>query len=276
MIKITTQEYTELSSFVKVNYGMDLSSRKNFIEMRLQKLMEKYNYNNFTDYFNYICSDLTGVLVSEFINTVTVNYTLFYREAYHFDFLKNTVLPDLFQKEQSKKDLKIWSAGCSTGEEPYTIAMVLADFFSIYRSQWDTKILATDISTVALKKAIEGIYPYVSTEGLNPNWFKYYFIINPEEREHIHISPEIKKEVIFRKHNLVGENFNFKSKFHFIFCRNVMIYFDEPTKTRLLNRMYDSLEDGGFLFIGMSETIEKDTTKFKHINSSIYRKEVNA
>lgn len=273
MIKITQQEYSELTSFVKINYGIDLSSRKSFVEMRIRKLVEKYKFDNFKDYFIYMCNDATGVLMSEFISEITINYTLFYREAYHFDFLKSTVLPELFQKEQEKKDLRIWSAGCSTGEEPYTIAMVLSDFFNIYKSQWDTQILATDISTVALKKAMESVYTVSGTDSLNPSWLKHYFIFNPDEKDNIYISPEIKKQVIFRKHNLVGDFFRFKGKFHFIFCRNVMIYFDENTKRILLNRMYDNLEDGGYLFIGMSETIEKNTTKFKHVTSSIYRKE---
>ena len=273
MIRLTQDELIELIAFVKVNYGIDLSGRKTFVEMRLQKLMQESRFDNFSDYFAYVCSDTTGMIVSNFISNLTISYTLFYRESLHFEFLVDQVLPELIKKERKNKDLRIWSAGCATGEEAYTIAMVLADFLDKEKPFWDTKVLATDISAVALGKAVAGTYPIESIQELNPHWIKDYFVPDPEDNAMMRVAPTIKDEVIFRRLNLVAKPFPFKSKFHFIFCRNVMIYFDDTTKNKLLNWFYDVLEDGGYLFIGMSETIEKNATKFKYIKPSIYRKE---
>jgi len=272
MIEITDLEFENLISFVKVNYGINLEARKTFVELRLQKLMEQNNYDNFTGYFDFVCNDLTGIAISNFISSLTVNYTLFYRESYHFDYLNKEVLPYLYKKEQETKDLRIWSAGCSTGEEPYTIAMIVSDFLGTNKSSWDMKILATDISAFALKKANTAAYATGSIECLNPSWIKNYFETDPNDCENVLIAPNIKSEVIFRKLNLVGDSFNFKKKFHFIFCRNVMIYFDQEVKNRLINKFYDTLDDGGYLFIGMSETIEKNISDFNYVMPSVYRK----
>lgn len=274
MIDLTNAEFESLTSFVKINYGMDLAKRKTFVQLRLQKLMAENNFTNFTDYFSFACSDITGVAISNLISSLTINYTLFYREAYHFDYLIQEVLPYFYKKEQLTKDFRIWSAGCATGEEPYTLAMILSDFLGIQKSQWDMKILATDISTFALKKAVLGTYPIDSVECLDPSWIKNYFVKDENDPEIVHISPRIKDEVIFRKLNLVGDSFNFRHKFHFIFCRNVMIYFDEPTRNNLIRKFYDILDDGGYLFVGMSETIDKDASKFKYVMPSVYRKEL--
>jgi Methylase of chemotaxis methyl-accepting proteins len=270
---ITDEEFDSLLSFVKVNYGIDLSTRRTFVEIRMQKLLRIRDFTDFTTYFNFICSDMTGVALSEFISNLTINYTLFLREPYHFEYMKSTVLPYFYEKEQLKKDLRIWSAGCSTGEEPYTLAMMISDYLGAYKPLWDTKILATDISETVLKKAISGSYYVESVEKLPPNWLRSYFRTDPDDPEIIYVSDQIKKEVIFRKHNLVSDMFTFKQKFHVIYCRNVMIYFDEITKKKLIKKFYDNLVDGGYLFIGMSETIDKDEFGFKYIKTSVYRKE---
>lgn len=274
MITITNEEFDILTSFVKINYGIDLSARKTFVEIRLQKLMSAHKYSNFTDYYNFICNDMTGIAISEFISNLTVNYTLFLRESFHFDYFKDIILPYLCQTEQTTKDLRIWSAGCSTGEEPYTIAMMIADYLGATKTLWDTTILATDISETALKKAIAASYHIESVEKLPHEWIQSYFKFDCDDPETIHISDFIKNEVIFRKHNLVSDSFSFKQKFHVIYCRNVMIYFDEQTKNNLIKKFYDHLVDGGYLFIGISETIDRNISKFKYIQPSVYRKEL--
>ena len=273
MINLSEQEFAGLVDFVKVNYGINLSSRKTFVELRMQKLMQQNNFDNFTEYFNFVCSDITGVAISNFISSLTINYTLFYRESFHFDFLNKEVLPYLCEKERFTKDLRVWSAGCSTGEEPYTIAMIIADYLGFDRPNWDMKILATDISSFALKKGLNATYPVGSIECLNSSWVKNYFCSDPNDTENVVIAPTLKDEVVFRKLNLIGDSFNFKKKFHFIFCRNVMIYFDANVKARLVDKFYNILDDGGYLFIGMSETLDKSECKFKYIMPSVYRKE---
>lgn len=273
MFEITDQEFHEFTSFVKVNYGLDLATKRAFVAMRLQRLIAENGFHSFSEYFRHVCGDITGHAVTNLINSMTVNYTLFYRESYHFEYLATEVLPELFIREQYTKDFRIWSAGCSTGEEPYTLAIILSDFLGPMKSQWDMQILATDISTYALKKAIVGSYPAASIEGLNPDWVRRYFVPDPDDKDSVLISPSIKNEVIFRKHNMVKDPFAFKQKFHMIFCRNVMIYFDEATKANVVNRFADSLADGGYLFIGMSETIDSHAAGLKYVIPSVYRKE---
>ena len=270
---LTNEEFINLTDFVKVNYGIDLKNKKSFVEIRTHRLIEEHGAKNFTDYFNDICMDVTGLQITAFINALTVNHTLFNRESGHFEYMTKTILPYLYEKNGSRKDIRIWSAGCSTGEEPYTLAMTIADFLSMRSAGWDTKILATDISTFALQKAAEGCYPYVNIENLPPHWINRYFIKDINDVDTIHIHPSIKNEVIFRKLNLIGEQTKFKKNFDVIFCRNVMIYFDEPTKNALINKYYDSLNDGGYLFIGMTENIDKGASNFNYIMPSVYRKD---
>lgn len=272
MIELTDSEFNDLVSFVKVNFGLDLANKKTFAQMRLQKLIDESSYDNFKDYFNYVCTDISGIAVANFVSSLTVNYTLFFRESYHFEYFASDILPALYLKEQASRDLRIWSAGCSTGEEPYTLAILISDFLGINRPFWDMQILATDISTFALKKALVGSYPASSMGNLSEDWKKKYFAPDINDPDNLLISEDIKNQVIFRKHNMVKDPFNFKQKFHVIFCRNVMIYFDEPTKYQVVKRFYDCLADGGYLFIGLSETLDASLTDFEYVLPSVYQK----
>ncbi len=272
MITLTQDDIKDLIAFVKLNYGIDLNGKKTFVEIRLQKQMLALGFAQYPPFFAHICADSTGEKLADLISSLTVNYTLFNREAEHFRFLSEVLLPEL-SKKLPDRSLRAWSAGCATGEEPYTMAMVLSDYFGLEKPLWDTKILATDISTVALKKAQEAAYLVESIENLKPSWIRYYFTRDSKDKTIMRIAPFLRKEVVFRKHNLVGPPYQFRQKFHFIFCRNVMIYFDESTKLLLLNRLYQVLEDGGYLFIGFSETLPKRGPPFKYISASIYQKE---
>ena len=172
-------------------------------------------------------------------------------------------------KEAAKKDVRIWSAASSTGEEPYTIAMVLKDFFGMDHSGWDTRVLATDLSTKVLQQAQRGKYLKEQIDPLPENWKRRYFKrLNGLEYQ---AAPELKKEVIFRQFNLMNP-FPFRKKFHVVFMRNVMIYFDDATKQELLRKVYDYLEPGGYLFVGTTESIDRKGNNFQYIEPSIYRK----
>lgn len=274
MIKITDRDIDSVISFIAENYGMELSHKRTFVEIRVQKYMMQHGFDHYPDCFAYLCADRTGKEMSEFVSALLVNYTSFYREPMHFDFLISTVLPQLSKQLQKEKVIYSWSAACSTGEEPYTLAMIMQDYFNIQKYQWDTQILATDISEYALGKAKEAVYQAESAAGLPANWLNSYFDKDINDSANIKIAPQIRSDVIFRKHNLVGTDFTFKHKFHFIFCRNVMIYFSEDTKRRLLAHLYDVLEDGGYLFVGSSERIAQPTP-FVYVKPSIYRKVVN-
>ncbi|MDE6517477.1 MAG: protein-glutamate O-methyltransferase CheR, partial [Acetatifactor sp.] len=208
-------------------------------------------------------------LEKELVNLQTTNHTYFRREFEHFEFFKSVVLPQLKQREQNTKDLRIWCGAASTGEEPYMIAMTLKDFFGLDASAWDTKVLATDISTKVLQQAIAGIYTEEKLKDIPDQWKRHFFKKTLEGN--FQVKEELKREVIFRQFNLMSP-FPFKRRMHTIFLRNVMIYFDENTKNELLRKVYDFLEPGGYLFIGMTETLDRTQVPFEMVRPSIFRR----
>ena len=271
LITITDEEFEKLAQFIKSNYGINLKEEKKSLVMgRLRKVLHQKNMSSFSEYLDYVLSDKTGEAVSDMVNRITTNHTYFMRESKHFEFFKEEVLPYL-KKKVSDKDLRIWSAGCSTGEEPYTLAMIIDEFFGKEKLFWNTQILATDISSKVLDVAKKGVYNNDSIAKMpSEKRLKYFKKISDEKSE---VVDQIKKEVIFARLNLMNETFPFKKKFHTIFCRNVMIYFDSKTKMDLVNRFYEITEPGGYLFIGHSESLIRSQTKYKYIMPAVYRKE---
>ena len=271
MTNITEKEFRLLVDYVKQSYGINLTEKKTLVVGRLQNILIQKNMKNFTEYFDYISSDASGDSVVELINKLTTNHTYFLREAEHFNFFNTKVLPELVKRQYRTKDMRIWSAGCSTGEEPYTLAMLMSEYFGLEKGYWDTKLLATDISSKVINAATSGIYLNEQLASLPEQWQRNYF--KKIDQEKSAIVDKIKNEVIFRIFNLMNDVFPFKKKFHVIFCRNVMIYFDAKTKRELVSKFYDNTEDGGYLFIGHSESIGRDETKYKYIMPAVYRKE---
>ncbi|MBN2258962.1 MAG: chemotaxis protein CheR [Clostridiales bacterium] len=268
---IKKDEFLMFANFIRSNFGINLTEKKTtFIISRLGTTIEKHGFTNFLDYFKFITNDKSGEAIIEFLNKITTNHTYFYREEKHFEFFESDVLPYILEKEKNVRDMRIWSAGCSSGEEPYTLLMLLNELMNSDKGYWDTKILATDLSNYVLLKGKSGIYPLDSLKYLPPVWAKKYF--KPLDESNMVIDKKIKADVLFRRFNLM-EPFPFKSKFHLILCRNVMIYFNEETKNELINKFYDYLEPGGYLFIGHSETIDRSNSRFKYIRPAIYRKE---
>lgn len=271
MIEITQKEFKQLADYIKANYGIRLKEEKQtLVTGRLHNVLIENNFSSFADYYDYVISDRTGNAVNTMINKITTNHTFFMREVDHFYYFRDIVLPYL-KKTEKDKDLRIWSAGCSTGEEPYTLAMIIDEFLGKERLWWDTKILATDISSKVLDTAVRGIYSNediaVIPSGWRNNYFKRY------DNKNSILVDKIRNEVIYRKFNLMDAIFPFKRKFHVIFCRNVMIYFDSKTKMELVNKFYDMMEYGGYLFIGHSESLNREETRYKYIKPSVYRKE---
>lgn len=271
MVDIKENEFIKLAGFVKSHYGVNLFDKKLLIQGRLQTILTQRNLNNFSEYYNYLIADKTGKVAEELLNKVTTNYTFFMRESQHFEFFKNTVLPYLVNNNKAKDNMRVWSAGCSSGEEAYTLAMIISDYLGMNKRNWDTKILATDISASVLNIANEGIYENTEVKNMPDAWRKLYFKKYDENRSQVIDS--LKTEVIFRRFNLMNEEFPFKKKFHVIFCRNVMIYFDNKTKEKLINKFYDWTETGGYLFIGHSESISFSNNGYKYVMPSVYRKE---
>lgn len=266
---ITDHEFNRIVSYIKNNFGIDLSQKRVLIAGRLENYILRNGYSGYDEYMQKVESDPSGQEAKNLVNLLTTNHTYFMRESTHFDYFKKVVLPQLKQSEAVTRDLRIWSAASSTGEEPYTLAMILMEFFGIAHSQWDTKVLATDISTQVLEHAVRGVYLKENIDPLPPKWKQRYFKkINEEEYR---VKDELRKEVIFRQFNLM-DPLPFRKKFHVVFLRNVMIYFEDDTKYELVQKIYDYMEPGGYLFIGTTEGLNKNATKFQYVQPSVYRK----
>ena len=269
-VEITDKEFQQIVDFIKRHYGVNLEKKRTLIVGRMSNMLVKKGYSGYSEYMDKVLKNPFGEEATELVNTLTTNHTFFLREAQHFDFLRQVVLPELKVKEAKSRDLGIWSAAASSGEEAYTIAMVIRDFFGMDAKNWDTTILATDVSRKALAKAEMAVFEEEQIAGLPATWEKQYF--TKREDGKFSLKKDIKDQVLFRYFNLM-EDFPFKKKFHIVFLRNVMIYFDHETKVRLLNKMYDAMAPGGYLFIGTTETIDRSQSKFQYIQPSVYRKQ---
>jgi len=247
-----------------------MSRKKEIVQGRMENYLQLHGYHDFTEYMNAVELDVTGKLERDLVNMLTTNHTFFMRESEHFDFLRQQVLPYLKAKESARRDLCVWCGAASSGEEPYALAMLLREFFALDNPPWDTKVLATDISMKALEQAKNGIYTSEQILPIPENWRRQYFrpIGNGDTYK---VTEELKREVIFRKFNLM-DTFPFKRKMHIVFLRNVMIYFDKETKKELLQKVYDVLEPGGYLFVGRTETIDRSEIPFQMVQPSIFRK----
>lgn len=267
---MTEAEFLRIYRFIKGRYGIDMERKKEIVQGRLENYLRIHGFQDYSEYMNAVEMDFTGKMERELVNILTTNHTFFMREFEHFDYLRQVVLPELKKKEDRKKDLCIWCGASSTGQEPYMLAMLMKDYFGLEHGMWDTKVLATDISTEVLEQAIAGKYTREQIACLPEHW-KRRFLRSANGGEQYEMTAEIKNEVIFRQFNLM-DVFPFKRKMHIVFLRNVMIYFDKETKDKLIQKVYDVMEPGGYLFIGRTETLDRSRTPFQLIQPSIFRK----
>lgn len=267
---MTDQEFSRICRLAKVKYGIELENKREIVNGRLENMIRREGWQSYSEYMNALETDKSGRMEKEFVNLLTTNHTFFMREFEHFEFIKKEVLPWLERTEARNKDLRIWCAASSTGEEPYTMAMLLKEYFGLEHANWDTKVLATDLSTEVLQTAVKGIYKGEQIQELPEQW-KRRFFRQTADKEFYEVTQELKNEVIFRQFNLM-DDFPFRRKMHIILLRNVMIYFDKETKQRLLEKVYDLLEPGGYLFVGKTETIERRSLAFDMVKPSIFRK----
>ncbi|MBP5183571.1 MAG: protein-glutamate O-methyltransferase CheR [Lachnospiraceae bacterium] len=268
-MNFSENEFQQIVSFIKQNYGVNLADKKTLVEGRLSSVLARSGYRTCSEFLRQAFRDPQGEEVTTLVNSLTTNHTFFLREPEHFHFLKDVALPELAEKNKLFKDLGIWSAAASSGEEAFTIAMTIRDFFGPDAEKWDTTILATDISKKALSIAAKGEYDAERVSTLPATWISAYF--KSIQGDRFRVCDELRRQVLFRHFNLM-EEFRFKRKFHIIFLRNVMIYFDEPTKDELLRKVSDVLEPGGYLFIGTTEVMGRDRHGLTCVQPSIYRK----
>ncbi|MDD2698416.1 MAG: protein-glutamate O-methyltransferase CheR [Arcobacteraceae bacterium] len=276
--EITETEFDKISKFVYDQVGIHLALHKiNLVRGRLSKRLRHFGFNSFTEYYEYLLDDDTGEELLMLTNEISTNVTSFFREPSQWEYLEKE-LKRVELNDKTKK-IRVWSAACSSGQEPYTIAMFLLNNLKS-PSSWDIKILATDISEEILLKAASGIYSSEEVKGLPKNMIaKYFDRVKIPHKEGIDFEYKIKsivKDMItFRKFNLVHSSYTFikQHTFNWVFCRNVMIYFDATTKNKVVLNLVDKVKKDGHFFIGHSESlVTMNKSDIKMQAPSIYKK----
>lgn len=276
LMAISDNEFARFKKFVYSHFGINLTDEKRTLVVgRMQKYLRQNNFLDFSQYLNWIEKNPTPDALSELINRISTNHTFFFRENDHFNYMKSTALPEIdkIMHKENTNDLRVWCAAAATGEEPYTLATVLKEYYGINYNKLDAGLLATDISVKALESAQAGIFASERLDKTPENIKRKYF--KQQADGTYMVSPELKKEVTYRRFNLMNEVFPFKKKFHIIFCRNVMIYFDKKTRDTLAQKLYDCTAPGGYLFIGHSETLGRDECPYEYVMPAVYRKRSN-
>jgi len=269
------REFARFSSFIYDQVGIKMpAAKKTMLEARLQKRLKALGIRTFEEYSEYV---FDGVEKSDelihLIDVVTTNKTDFFREPAHFDYLLKSAVPALIEDREAgyRTPFRIWSAGCSTGEEPYTLTMVLSEFMEACPG-FRVSILATDISTAVLEKAKNAIYTEDRVDTI-PLQMKRKYLLRSRDRSRglVRVVPRLRTMVQFRRLNFM-EDFGIQEQMDVIFCRNVIIYFDKATQDRLLNRFCRQLVPGGYLFLGHSETLSGLNVPLTPVASTVYRK----
>lgn len=272
-LALTSEEFELFRTFIYDATGIILSANKIYlVKARLGKRVRELGYGTFRRYYEHLINDTNGEELFFLISLISTNVTSFFREAKQWEYLQQH-LPQLLAASKERK-LRIWSAACSSGEEPYSLAIFLKARMKQQFNEWDIKILATDISKKVLAKAIEGSYDE-SVLAAMPKYYRNTGFESFKEagKKRYRVRDELREKILFRMFNLVTGDFSlFHNRFDIIFCRNVMIYFDTPTKQKLISRYYELLRPGGYLFVGHSESLVFSKEKFTLHGASIYQK----
>jgi len=271
-IEMPNHVFFKFTDVVYKESGIKLDAeKKNMLISRLSRRLKILGIDNYSDYYDFIHEDDEEIY--HMIDVVTTNKTDFFREQHHFHFLEEKVLPEIFNplNNPGDKKINIWSAGCSTGEEPYSIGMVCMEHFKHLHNQFE--ILATDISGKVLEAADKAVYSDKLLAPVSDYFVKKYFMKGDGEMAGFHkIVPELRKQIKFERHNIVYDSYSDIPDMDIIFCRNMIIYFDRPVQIRIYNEIIDKLKIGGYLMIGHSETLYGVMKRIKNIAPTIYQK----
>lgn len=272
--KMTDEDFARLSAFVYEELGIKMPyPKKIMLQGRLQKRVSDLNLKSFKEYIDFVFSK-EGQLdeIIKMIDLITTNKTDFFRESTHFDYLTSTVLPEICRTKSIRKTIRIWSAGCSSGEEPYTIAIVMKEFLERY-PDFDFEIFATDISLRILQKAATAIYPEDRIEVIPLALKKKYFLKSKDHANRtVRLIPEIRSKVIFQRLNFMDQYYSVDKEFDIVFCRNVLIYFDRDTQQEVICKLASKLRTDGYFFLGHSESITNMKVPLQQIKPTIFRK----
>jgi chemotaxis protein methyltransferase CheR len=269
---LSEKDFKRLSEFIYGNYGIKMPrEKKTMLEGRLAKRLRANNIPSFSEYCDFVFSEQgMDQEIIHMINVVSTNKTDFFREAAHFEFLYDTILPE-FSAEGG--DIKIWSSACSSGEEPYTTAMVVNDYNRVATTSVPFSIFGTDISSDILYRALLGVYKEDRIANIPSTYKRRYFMANKDPKKKlVRIVPELRKTCSFLRMNLMDAAYPVTEQFDVIFCRNVLIYFDRPTQEAVINKLCDHLAPGGYFFLGHSESAMGMDVPLESIKPSVFRK----
>lgn len=271
---IPIEEYSYFKNILLEKSGMDLGDGKDYLlESRLRPVLDQLGYSNFSDLIDHLKHKNDDQLMKSIINLMTTNESLFFRDLTPFTLLKEKILPSLIEARKDVKKISIWSAACSTGQEPYSLSMLISSLVEeLPLSDWSFEIMATDLSDSVLSRASEGIYSYFEVQrGLPGELLKKYFT---QHQNGWQIIDAVKKRITFKQVNLI-DHFGHLGSFDIIMCRNVLIYFGLDVKREVLSKVHQCLKSDGFLFLGGAETLLGVTDSFENWDASagaIYRK----
>lgn len=273
---MSDSEFLKLSEYISLHCGIKMpKGKKQMVEGRLRKRLNELKLGSFSEYLNYIFNSESGQHeIIKMIDAITTNKTDFFREPSHFHLLKNSVIPALISGYSSgiDKPFRIWSAGCSTGEEPYTMAMELSDFAS-ENPRFRFQIIASDLSTKVLKHAKKGVYDEIKVVDIPIEKKMKYLLKNKDRnKKFVRIIPELRSKINFMRLNFMDNDYGHKELMDVIFCRNVIIYFNKETQERILRKQLKYLRKGGFLFLGHSETLHGLDIDLESYAPTVYRK----
>lgn len=266
---MTHEDFRHIAKVVYETCGIVLGDhKKEMVYSRIARRIRALRLTSCAEYIDHLEKHHAEEF-SNFINAITTNLTSFFRESHHFDFLTDTIIDEIKQNHKQDRRVRIWSAGCSTGEEPYSIAMTMVEHFK--RPLWDFKILATDLDSNVLDTARKGIYRSETVTGLNKEATKHWFL-HDKGHDKCKVNDELRSYIYFKRLNLLAD-WPVKGPFDVIFCRNVVIYFDQETKDQLFVRYANMLRNGGYLILGHSESMNlKKQTQFRSLGKTIYQK----
>jgi chemotaxis protein methyltransferase CheR len=266
--QLSDSEFAKLSKFIYSEYGIKMPPEKRImLQSRLQKRLRALKIYSFKEYIEYVFSKDGSNEVIHMMDVVSTNKTDFYREPAHFEFLRDTILPKIYSE---KKSIKLWSAGCSSGPEVYTLAIELSEF-GLKNAGFDYSILGTDISTLMLKKAYAAIYPEEMVQMIPLELKRKYLLKSKDKtKKLIRVSQELRKKAKFQRVNFMDDSYQVNDQFDIIFCRNVLIYFDRDTQEKVINKLCRHLRQDGFFFLGHSESITNIDVPLKQLKPTVY------
>lgn len=273
LMAMTDKEFERMQRLVHHYFGIRMpEEKKSLVVGRLQNYLRRKGIETFETYMDLVEADTSGHELIRLIDHISTKHTYFFREKSHFDYLTQQVLPEIKGKKATEPghELRIWVAGCSGGDEAYSFAICLMDYFGGACSDWNMGILATDISEEILSEARKGVYTKSRINHVPRMYLSQYF--NPCGNGFYEVDARIKREVTFRRLNLKNRDFPFKESFDLISCRNVMIYFEQDMKDDLVDKLYDLTRPGGYLFIGLSEALNRKKIRYSYVKPGIYRK----